>query len=312
VALAESTDSLPQRRIEAAAANTWDQRCASIDTAVRQSCPCVSIIIVSYNSAEFLRPCLDSVLKNTTYPRYEVIVVDNASQDDGPAVIDQYVAIHSHVHSYAMPQNLGFAGANNFGVQKATGDYLVFLNADTLVTVGWVEFLLRHLRRDSTIGLLTAVTNFAGNEIKINVDYANQAEMELFAARIAWEQFGKVFDVAVAPLYCALLPRSVWEAVGTLDEDFGIGMFEDDDFSMRVREAGLRVAAAEDCFIHHFGQGSFSKLTEEKYRRIFEDNQRIYEKKWKVTWQAHRTREGVRPAHEEARFNPRIFCELTH
>ncbi len=128
---------------------------------------------------------------------------------------------------------------------------------------------MRHFRKDGTIGLLTPVTNFAGNETKINVDYENQAEMEEFAASLMRKYSGRAFELEVAALYCALIPRRVWESVGNLDETFAIGMFEDDDLSMRVRAAGYRVVAAEDCFIHHFGQGSFSKLDAGDYQRVF-------------------------------------------
>jgi len=84
-------------------------------------------------------------------------------------------------------------------------------------------------------------------------------------------------------------------------------MFEDDDLSLRVREAGFKVCAAEDCFIHHFGQGSFSKLDGEAYNRIFDANRRKFEEKWKRPWVVHRTRPGVRPPLEERRFDPASF-----
>ena len=163
----------------------------------------------------------------------------------------------------------------------------------------------------AAIGLLTPVTNFAGNETKINVDYENQAGMEEFAASLMRMNSGRVFELEVAALYCALIPRRVWERVGSLDESFAIGMFEDDDLSMRVRASGFRVVAAEDCFIHHFGQGSFSKLEAGEYQRIFEQNRLQYEQKWQTTWQPHRPRDGVRPAHEEVRFEPFTFCNGT-
>jgi hypothetical protein len=84
-------------------------------------------------------------------------------------------------------------------------------------------------------------------------------------------------------------------------------MFEDDDLSFAVREAGLRVVAAEDCFIHHFGQGSFSKLPGETYNRVFEENRKRFEEKRGIPWKAHHTRPGVRPAFEETRFDPAAF-----
>jgi len=132
--------------------------------------------------------------------------------------------------------------------------------------------------------------------------------MEEFAACRTRQHWGRLFELKVAPLYCALMPRPVWERVGYLDERFGIGMFEDDDLSWRVRAAGFRVVGAEDCFVHHFGQGAFSKLDAREYQRIFDQNRRQYERKWHTTWQPHHARDGVRPVWEEERFHPASFC----
>jgi len=87
--------------------------------------------------------------------------------------------------------------------------------------------------------------------------------------------------------------KDVFEKVGELDEQFGIGMFEDDDYSIRVREAGYRVRLAEDLFIHHWGGASFKKLKEESYRNLFEENRNKFEAKWGRKWQPHKYRPGV-------------------
>jgi hypothetical protein len=114
----------------------------------------------------------------------------------------------------------------------------------------------------------------------------------------------------MAPLYCVLVPRKVWEVVGELDTAFGVGMFEDDDFSMRLRNAGYRVISAEDAFIHHFGNGSFAKLPTEESLKIFEQNRARYESKWGIDWQKHRMRPGVRPPFEELRLGPAEFLTV--
>jgi GT2 family glycosyltransferase len=67
-------------------------------------------------------------------------------------------------------------------------------------------------------------------------------------------------------------------------------MFEDDDFSLRVRKAGYRVVCAEDIFIHHWGKASFGKLDDSDYDRLFEENRRKFEEKWGQPWQPHRAR----------------------
>jgi GT2 family glycosyltransferase len=265
------------------------------------------VVIVTHNSAEFIQPCLDSLARCTSYPNYEVIAVDNDSEDGTARLLAERAADDPRIRLVLDGHSASFAAANNLGFAQARGEYFILLNADTMVTPGWIERLLRHSRRDPSIGLIVPVTNSAGNEVKINVPYTNSAEMEVFAFELARRNPGMVQDIASAPLFCALLPRRVWEEVGGLDERFEVGLFEDDDLTLRVLRAGRRVVAAEDCFVHHFGQGSFSKLPRADYERILERNRRRFEKKWGVAWTPHRHRSGVR--REGGRFTPAEFVK---
>jgi GT2 family glycosyltransferase len=84
--------------------------------------------------------------------------------------------------------------------------------------------------------------------------------------------------------------RSLVDRIGALDERFGIGLFEDDDFSLRVARDGGRLVCAEDVFVHHWGQASFAALSPAEYDRLIEENRRKFEEKWRLTWEPHRHR----------------------
>jgi polysaccharide pyruvyl transferase CsaB len=309
-AVQESDPALQQRRISFAASNTWANRVDAIDTAIQGTYPLISILLITYNCEEFLEPCLDAVQRNTAWPNYEIVVVDNNSTDGTRTILNRYAGSDPRIHLYLSSENHGFGGGNNIAARMAQGEYLVFLNPDTIVSPGWLARMLRHCKRDRSIGSVAAVTNFSGNETKVNVDYINVLEMEEFALTLAAEKAGECMDIAVAPLYCVLIPRSVWNQVGELDQEFQVGMFEDDDLSLRIRKAGYRVIAADDCFIHHFGNGSFAKLPSQDSLRIFEQNKKRYEQKWGVSWKAHSVRPGVRPPYEEHRFTPADFLRV--
>ena len=310
-ALQETDPQWKQQRIDFARANTWAARVDAMEQAVSASFPLVSILIVTYNSDEFIEPCLESIAQNHSWPNYEVIVVDNRSTDKTPEILKRRAQADPRIRVVCHPENLGFAGGNNLAAQQAKGEYLVFLNPDTIVTPGWLGRMVRHCEVDAKVGAVAAVTNFSGNETKINFDYENVLEMEKFALRIAAEKAGQASDILVAPLYCVLTPRAVWEkAGGELDASFQIGMFEDDDFSLRVQKAGYRVIAADDCFIHHFGNGSFAKIPSEESLRIFEQNKKMFESKWNTPWHPHKLRPGVRPPYEEPRFTPGEFLSV--
>jgi len=90
-------------------------------------------------------------------------------------------------------------------------------------------------------------------------------------------------------MFCVAFRRETYELIGPLDEQFGIGMFEDDDYSLRMRKANLRVICAADVFVHHYGQAAFKKLIEcGMYDDLFNENRRRYEDKWNVKWVPHR------------------------
>lgn len=300
-ALAGQDAALERKRVAFASENTWGLQFDILDRAVRATYPLVSILVVTYNSREYLAPFFDSIRRNTSYPRYEVIVVDNCSNDGSAEDLKLHSAGDPRIRAECLQQSLGFAGGNNFAAGIAQGEYLVLLNPDTIVTAGWLERLIGALGTDPAIGMVAPVTNFSGNETKVNTSYRSLRQMEHFAAGLARDKRGEFIDITAAPLFCGAIRRKLWEEVGALDEHFQIGTFEDDDFSLRIRNAGYRIITAEDCFIHHFGNGSFGKLKSEDSVRIFEQNKKRFESKWNVVWAGHKTRPGVKPVSEASK-----------
>jgi GT2 family glycosyltransferase len=246
---------------------------------------------VTYNNEDYTRICLKSIYEKTVYPNYQVIVVDNASQDGTRALLEQYQREHANFVAIFNEENEGFARANNRGVAVAAGEYVVFLNNDTVVTRGWLSRLLYHLR-DPQVGMVGPVTNSSGNESRIEVRYSTIADMEAFAEEYTRAHFGEAFPIRMLALFCVAMRRSVIDEVGLLDEQFGIGMFEDDDYALRVAERGYAIICAEDVFVHHWGSATFSKLADAKYRAIFEENRRKFEEKWRRKWEPHRYRDA--------------------
>jgi len=126
------------------------------------------------------------------------------------------------------------------------------------------------------------------NEARVDVSYGDDLDaMHQFAWSYVQAHRGQSFDIRVLAMFCVAMRREIIEKAGLLDEAFKIGMFEDDDYALRVRQAGFRIVCARDVFVHHHGRASFKVLGEEEYMRVFEQNKAYFEAKWGRAWEQH-------------------------
>jgi len=266
----------------------WPGAC--LDRVLTPTGSLASIIVVTHNNLPFTRMCVESVLAAADWPTMELIVVDNGSTDGTLQYLSE-LAIHVPlVRVIPAGKNLGFAAANNLGFQESRGDLIVLLNNDTIVPDGWLRRLAAHLR-DSTVGAVGPVTNRACNEAQVPFSYRTCGEFAQFANRRMADYAGRCCELPMLSMFCIAMRREVMREIGPLDPQFEIGMFEDDDYSMRLRAAGKRLLCAEDCFIHHFGEASFGNMVANgQFNRLFDANRIRFERKWAVKWKPHSRR----------------------
>src|SRR3954452_11534522 len=112
--------------------------------------PRVTVVVVTWQGAHLLGPCLDSLALQTL--PHDVLVVDNASTDDTPEVL----AAHPDVRVIRNHANLGFAGGAQQGLDAATGDWVAFLNNDAVADPGWLSALVTAAQADSRVGAVTS------------------------------------------------------------------------------------------------------------------------------------------------------------
>jgi GT2 family glycosyltransferase/glycosyltransferase involved in cell wall biosynthesis/SAM-dependent methyltransferase len=275
--------------------NTWEKRFEVLAPAVAAAFPKASVVVVTYNSLPLNRLCLDSLLRRTEWPNFELFFVDNASTDGTRDFLREAEPRHPEMRVILNDENLGFAAANNLALREASGRFLALLNNDTVVSRGWLSTLIRHLQADRGIGLVGPVTNEIGNEARVPVGYERIDDMPAWAARYVRNHDDQKFAIPMLAMFCVAMPRAVFDEVGPLDERFGIGMFEDDDYTHRVRQAGFRIVCCRDSFVHHWMKASFNKMASEEYRALFERNRRLFEDKWSLRWVPHGQAPGSAP-----------------
>lgn len=282
-----------ERRRAFARSQTWAERAGALRRSVQQaSLPSISVIVLTYNNWAYTEACLNSLFTRTDYPgRLEVVAADNASSDETVERLRQWAEREPRLKLVLNDRNLGFSAGNNTGLAAATGDYLVMLNNDTVVTRGWLLGLLRHFQADSGLGLLGPATNHIGNESKVPVHYDTLAQMPAAARAWTLAHMAQTYPVPTLAFFCVMMPRAVYERVGPMDETFGRGFFEDDDYCRRIEQAGLRKVCADDVLVHHRLSASFDKVDNGERQALFERNKAYYESKW-GTWKPHRYRDA--------------------
>jgi hypothetical protein len=160
------------------------------------------------------------------------------------------------------------------------------LNNDTVVSAGWLARLVWVLEEDPRVGMVGPVSDAVWNEALEYVDRADLERFPLFAERWARAHEHQLYPIRMLAMYCVVGRAATLRAVGPLDERFGIGMFEDDDYAYRMRLGGHRLVCAEEVFIHHAGHVSFDKLGGRD--ALYEANRRKFDDKWSTSWQPYR------------------------
>lgn len=293
-AIKSSLTEAPKKKAERqlwALDHSWTSRAQDFLHYVKTAFPKVTVVVLTYNGVEFTKACLLSLERYSAYPNLELICVDNGSTDGTPAYLTEWARERRWAKIILNAANLGFAAGNNIGIRAATGDYVILLNNDTYVTPGWIRDLIRPLRVDPSVGMTGPVTNAIGNEQKIDIHYQSMEEMLSSSRHFTRSRKADFLESSNLAFFCVAIPKQVITEVGLLDEQYGMGYFEDDDYCMRVRERGYRLLITDGVFVHHHLSASFNQLPDKKLE-LMKKNKEIFEKRW-GKWLPHRYREMV-------------------
>ena len=140
-----------------------------------------SIVILSYNTYNLTKSCIESIRKFTPAGSYEIIVIDNASQDASVAWLKR----QKDIELVCNKENKGFPGGCNQGMELAEdGNDILLLNSDTIVTPRWLENMQTALYSEPKVGAVSCITNSCSNWQQVEVSYQNYDEMIAFAEKI--------------------------------------------------------------------------------------------------------------------------------
>lgn len=251
-----------------------------------------SVIILVHNNLPLTIDCLESVL--LTRPggmEMEVILLSNGSD----VSTEEWIRLQGEIDRgeevtikpVICKSNLGFAGGCNEALRYATGDIIIFLNNDTIVTPGLFTELMVPLVLVDDVAVTAPVSNFAGGIQGIETGCKGREEMLKFAAENHSRNHNKTTLAGMVTGLCIALRRDTIEkltgfhvpAGQFFDERFKIGMWEDNDLCLRIQLLAMKCMVCAGAFIHHEGSATFKKLG--KTEDCFYGNQKVFQEKWK-------------------------------
>jgi GT2 family glycosyltransferase len=218
--------------------------------------PLASVIVVCWNSAEVIGGCLDCLLAQD-YANYEIVVVDDGSQDDTLAVAGRHASPGGNLRIVRSPSNRGCPAARNLGLEHARGEIVAFIDADGFAAPSWLRHLVAAFNAGEDVGGAASTVFFAENPLVLN-GAGGTVNRQGWAADLSMNESYERAEIASEALYpmgCGMaVRRSALERVGPFDDRM-LNYYDDVDYGIRLWRVGYRVVVTQDAWIDHgFGK----------------------------------------------------------
>lgn len=250
--------------------------------------PKVSIIIPNKDHIEDLRRCLTSIFEKSSYDNYEIIIVENNSETK--EIFEYYAEVckNPRISVMVYEGEFNYSSINNFGVSKASGDYVLLLNNDTeIITLNWMEELLMYAQRedvgavgcklyyeDKTIQHAGVVIGLGAHRTAGHTHYKVSMNNLGYMGRLCYAQ-----NVSAVTGACLMVKKELYEKVGGLDESFAVSL-NDVDFCLRLREAGYLNVFTPFAQLYHYESTSRGSDSEGENAARYDEESARFREKW--------------------------------
>ncbi|MDC8832995.1 glycosyltransferase family 2 protein [Alteromonas gilva] len=238
--------------------------------------PLVSLIIPTKNGKALVKACIESIINKTTYTNYEILLIDNNSDEADSLAYFEELATHKQITVLRYPHPFNYSAINNFAVQHARGELIGLINNDIeVITADWLEYMAGHAMRDD-IGCVGAKLLYSDDRVQhagVVMGYGGGAgHAHKYFPRFHpgyMNRLAATQNFSAVTAACLLVKKSHYLAVGGLNDTNLTVAFNDVDFCLRVRELGLRnLYCAEVEHYHHESVSRGLDVSKEKMARF--------------------------------------------
>lgn len=238
------------------------------------------IVMAVWNNLELTKSCIDSIIENTDID-YRLIIIDNASDNETKKYLEGLKDKEGpRILLVRNENNLGFIKAVNQGMRISEAPYVCLINNDTIVTKGWLGEMIKVANSSPQIGLVNPSSNTLGQKPDKKREPVEAYAERLKKGDVSFTEIGSAIG------FCMLIKKEVIDKIGVFDEIYGMGNFEDTDYSRRAIKEGYMCVRAHRAYVCHDEGGSFGRSGD--FDENFERNRQIYEFRWgKRKWIAY-------------------------
>lgn len=252
--------------------------------------PKVSIVIANKDHAEDLKSCITSIIEKSTYENYEVVVVENHSEEADTFSYYKELAQNPNIKvvTFESKGAFNYSAVNNFGVKCSDGEYVLLLNNDTrVITVNWMEELLMYAQRpdvgavgaklyygNKTIQHAGVVLGLGAHRTAGHSHYGQHRENLGYMGRLCYAQ-----NVSAVTGACLMVKRELFDRAGGLEEEFAISL-NDVDFCLKLREMGLLNVFTPFAELYHLESASRGLDDRGEKAARYNDESERFRKKW--------------------------------
>lgn len=251
--------------------------------------PLISIVIANKDHVADLQRCITSILEKSTYENYEIIIMENNSEEKQTFDYYEELKENNRITVVTYEGAFNYSAVNNLGVKHARGEYILLLNNDTqVITVNWMEELLMYAQRedvgavggklyyaDKTIQHAGVVLGLGAHRTAGHSHYKQHRENLGYMGRLCYAQ-----DVSAVTGACLLVKKSLFEEVGGLEEDFAISL-NDVDFCLKLREKGYLNVFTPFAELYHFESISRGLDDQGQKAQRYDRESQQFREKWK-------------------------------
>lgn len=250
--------------------------------------PLISIIIINWDNLSDLQTCVKSIYAKSTYPNYEIIIIESASEDSEVTSYYQKIEKHSNIQVIRWNHPFNYSAVNNFGAQYAKGKYLLLLNNDTkVIAPNWMEEMLMYAQR-TDVGAVGAKLYYANDSIQhagiilglgkdrmVGYSHDKSSRNDLgYMGRLFYAQ-----DMSAVTSACMMVKKSLYDELGGLNESFAV-TYNDVDFCLRLRRAGYLVVFTPYAELYHYSSESRGCEDTDEIKNRFQKEILMFRERW--------------------------------